>query len=286
MQSPQIDVASETKTAFSLQKYLQRIGYKGKPSADLKTLKSIHLHHTETIPFENLNPLLRWPVHLDIESLQEKIINNKRGGYCFEQNILLSHALKEIGYEVRWLAARVLWNRPEGTLNPRTHMLLQVIINGESFIADAGFGGLTLTAPLKLEPNIEQPTPHEPFRLLQEYEEYTLQAKVREEWKSLYRFSLHNQALPDYEAMSWYLCNYPQSHFIKMLRAARSEPGVRYALNNNEFAIHRMNEGTERRTLDTAEEIMHLLETVFLIQLPKTPELKKIIEQIIRSENL
>jgi N-hydroxyarylamine O-acetyltransferase len=77
-----------------LQNYFERIGYEGAPSADLKTLNAIHLLHTHSIPFENLNPLLHWPIKLDIESLQEKIIQNKRGGYCFEHNILLSHACK------------------------------------------------------------------------------------------------------------------------------------------------------------------------------------------------
>src|SRR5215212_1208756 len=104
MISNETNISPETDSVFSLHNYLQRIGYKGNYSPDLKTLQAIHVHHTETIPFENLNPLLRWPVQLDIESLQRKIIDNKRGGYCFEQNLLLSHALKEIGYEVRWLS--------------------------------------------------------------------------------------------------------------------------------------------------------------------------------------
>jgi N-hydroxyarylamine O-acetyltransferase len=264
-----------------LQNYFERIGYEGTPSANLETFNAIYLLHTHSIPFENLNPLLHWPVNLDIESLQEKIIKNKRGGYCFEHNILLSHALREIGFDVRWLAARVLWNRPEGTVNARTHMLLQVVIDGEKYIADTGFGGLTLTAPVKLLPGIEQATPHEPFRLIQQGEEYTLQAKVKEEWKSLYYFSLQEQVIKDYEVMSWYLCNHPESHFIKMLRAAITGPGVRYALNNNEFAIHRMNGGTERKILASVEEILEVLQTVFLIQLPDAPELEKIIESLI-----
>lgn len=264
-----------------LKNYFERIGYKGTPSADLDTLNTIHLLHTSTIPFENLNPLLQWPVNLDIEALQEKVIKNKRGGYCFEHNILLSHVLREIGFDVRWLGGRVLWNRPEGTVNARTHMLLQVIADGEKYIADTGFGGLTLTGALKLEPNVEQVTPHEPFRLIQQGEEYTLQAKLREEWKSLYFFSLQEQVIKDYEVMSWYLCNHPESHFIKTLRAAISRPGVRYALNNNEFAVHRTNGSTERKTLASSDEVLDILQTVFLIQLPDTPELKKIIERII-----
>jgi N-hydroxyarylamine O-acetyltransferase len=268
-------------STFQLEKYLERIGYTGLPVADLETLQTIHRLHTSSIPFENLNPLLHWAVKLDVESLQEKIVNNKRGGYCFEHNILLSEALREIGFEVCWLGARVLWNRPEGTVNARSHMLLQVTVNGEQFIADAGFGGLTLTAALKLQAGVEQATPHEPFRLIQKGEEYTLEAKVREEWKPLYFFSLQEQVIKDYEVMSWYLCNHPESHFIKMLRAAITGPGVRYALNNNEFAVHRMNNGTERNILATPEEVMDVLQNVFLIDLPDTPELTIAIKQVM-----
>jgi N-hydroxyarylamine O-acetyltransferase len=269
--------------ASFLKKYFERIGYSGTAVADLETLQTIHRLHTSSIPFENLNPLLHWPVKLDIESLQEKIINNRRGGYCFEHNILLGEALRQIGFEVRWLGGRVLWNRPEGTVNARTHMLLQVSINGEKFIADAGFGGLTLTGALRLQAEIEQTTPHEPFRLILQGEEYTLEAKVREEWKPLYFFSLQEQMIKDYEVMSWYLCNHPESHFIKTLRAAISGPGVRYALNNNEFAIHRLNSGTERKTFATSDEVMNVLQNIFLIQLPGTPELRTVIEQVMQN---
>ena len=268
---------------FRLEDYLERIGYTGHPTPDLETLETIHLQHTATIPFENINPLLRWPVKLDIESLQQKIIRDKRGGYCFEQNLLLSHTLKEIGFDVHWLSARVLWNRAEGVVSPRTHMLLLIKIKGESFIADVGFGGLTLTSPLKLITGVAQSTPHGDFRIMQEGEEYILEANVRDEWKALYCFSLETQLLPDYEATSWYLCNHPQSHFIKLLRAARSEPGRRYALNNNEFAIHYVNGPTERITLSSAEEVMNKLEQVFLIQLPLGTELKQAIEAVIES---
>lgn len=275
---------SITPVPISLPAYLERIGYTGETNPTMETLEAIILQHACTIPFENLNPLLRWPVKLDILSLQQKIIFDKRGGYCFEHNLLLSHALSAIGFEVTWLSARVLWNRAEGVVSPRTHMLLLIKLDDDNYIADVGFGGLTLTGPLILIPGIEQPTPHEPFRLMKEGEEYTLEAKVKEEWKAIYCFSLQEQLLPDYEATSWYLCNYPGSHFIKTLRAARSAPGFRYALNNNEFAVHQLNGATERKTLTTVEEIMTTLETIFLINLPQTPELKKALEKIL-SEN-
>src|SRR5262245_31699260 len=109
---------------LDLDEYFNRIGYSGDWSPTLETLAGIHLHHTESIPFENLNPLLGWPVHLDLPSLREKLVQNRRGGYCYEQNLLLSHVLKALGFNVVGLAARVSWNVSEGVVLPRTHMLL------------------------------------------------------------------------------------------------------------------------------------------------------------------
>ena len=271
------------KNAIDLYAYLERIAYSGSMEPTLQTLEAVIFQHATTIPFENLNPLLGWPVRLDAAALQQKLIWDKRGGYCFEHNLLLSHALRAMGFNVTWLAARVLWNRAEGVVSPRTHMLILIKLDGENFIADVGFGGLTLTSALKLIPEIEQATPHEPFRLIKDREEFILEARVKDEWKALYTFSLQEQLLPDYEATSWYLCHYPESHFIKTLRAARSVPGYRYALNNNEYAVHQLNGSTERKVLSSAEEVMDTLEKVFLIQLPDGPELKKKIEWVIEN---
>ena len=276
------ETTNETPASISLPAYLERIGYIGDPTTTMETLEAIVLQHACTIPFENLNPLLRWPVKLDALSLQQKIIFDKRGGYCFEHNLILSHALRAIGFEVTWLSARVLWNRPEGVVSPRTHMLLLIKLDDDNYIADVGFGGLTLTGPLILIPGIEQSTPHEPFRLVKDGEEYTLEALVKDEWKALYCFTLQEQLLPDYEATSWYLCNYPESHFIKTLRAARAAPGYRYALNNAEFAVHH-NGRTERTVLSSADEVLYTLEKNFLVQLPDTPELKKAVERVMEN---
>src|SRR4051812_32745388 len=153
-------------TPFDLNAYFTRVGFSGVASPTLDTLRELHLRHTQSIPFENLNPLLGWPVQLDPVSLQQKLIQARRGGYCYEQNLLFKQALEAIGFRVTGLAARVVWNVTEGVVLPRTHMLLRIDLAGQPYIADVGFGGLTLTAPLLLEAGIEQPTPHESFRLI------------------------------------------------------------------------------------------------------------------------
>jgi N-hydroxyarylamine O-acetyltransferase len=88
-------------------------------------------------------------------------------------------------------------------------MLLRVDLNGRPYIADVGFGNLTLTTPLRLESNIEQTTPHEPFRITVGGGEFVLQAKLRDTWNTLYSFTLLPQLLPDYEMANWYVSRHP-----------------------------------------------------------------------------
>ena len=111
-------------SALDLGAYLARIGFDGHASPDLPTLQSIALRHPTAIPFENLNPLLGRPVPLDIGSLQRKLVEERRGGWCFEHNLLLGTALAAIGFHVEGLAARVHWNVAAGAVRPRSHMVL------------------------------------------------------------------------------------------------------------------------------------------------------------------
>jgi N-hydroxyarylamine O-acetyltransferase len=268
---------------FDLGGYFERIGYGGSAAARLETLCEIHRLHPQAIAFENLNPLMQWPVPLDMPSLQQKLVVQRRGGYCYEHNLLLKHALECIGFRVAGLAARVLMNQPEDAIRPRTHMLLQVDIEDEIWIADVGFGGMTLTAPLRLVENVPQATPHEPFRLTRLGGDYALQAEVHSEWRTLYRFDLQEQVLPDYELASWYLSHHPESHFVLKLIAARTQPQRRYALRHNELAIHELNGATMRRSLTSAGALREALSETFGIALPDSAELEPKLAQIAQS---
>jgi N-hydroxyarylamine O-acetyltransferase len=267
-------------TAIDVNAYFQRIGYTGPAGPTLDTLRALILRHTEAIPFENLDPLLRRPVRLDAASLEEKLVRGRRGGYCFEHNLLLRHALEALGFRVTGLAARVLWNAPEGAVRPRGHMLLLVEVGGAPWIADVGFGGQTLTGALRLEAGAEQATPHEPFRLLRAGGDWLMQSKVGGKWKLLYRFDLQEQYLADYEVTSWYLCNHPASHFVTGLMAARAAPGRRYALRDGELAVHHLNGPSERRVLGSAAELREALEGAFRLRLPDGPELEAALERL------
>jgi N-hydroxyarylamine O-acetyltransferase len=261
--------------------YFDRIGYRGPRAASLDTLSAIHLHHTRTIPFENLNPFLRWPVRLDVASLHHKLVHDKRGGYCFEHNLLLSHVLRKLGFQLKGLAARVMWNVPEGTVMPRSHMLLLIELDGRRYVADVGFGGLTLTAPLRLEAGVEQSTPHEPFRLTESGDGFVMQAKVAHAWRSLYRFDLVEQFQADYEVTNWYLSNHPASQFVTGLIAARVDRACRYGLRGSELTVHHMDGATERRTLTSCDVLRVALEDTFRLTLPEGPELQAALERVI-----
>ena len=111
------------ESALDLSAYFARIGYDGPRAPTLETLRTIQLLHPQAIAFENLNPLLALPVKLDVESLQQKLVRSPRGGYCFEHNGLLFHALRALGYRVTGLAGRVVWNNPPDNIPPRSHMI-------------------------------------------------------------------------------------------------------------------------------------------------------------------
>lgn len=274
-----------SEISYDLDSYFERIGYSGSRTATLETLKTLHRLHPKAIPFENLNPLLGLPVKLDLASLQQKLVHAGRGGYCFEHNLLFRRVLEALGFTVKGLEARVMWNRPDDYATARGHMLLQVEAGDASYIADVGFGGLTLTTPLRLEPDLVQHTTHEPYRLIRSAEDYIMQAEIRGKWKSLYRFDLQPQLLPDYQITNWYLSNHPESHFVTGLIAARPVPGKRYALLNNELKIHHLNGETEEKTLTSASELTEVLEQTFQITLPEHSSLNKALEKLWAGEN-
>ncbi len=270
--------------AFDLRAYLARIGIDHRLlRADFATLQDLTLRHPCAIAFENLNPLLRRPVRLDISSIQDKIVRDGRGGWCFEHNLLAGTALAALGYNVIGLSARVVWNVPEGVVRGRSHMVLRVTLDGSAYIVDVGFGGSTPTAPLKLVEGLEQTTPHEPFRLMPVSNGFLLEAKLEGTWKGLYSFDQQPQVLADYEIPNWYLCNHPESHFLDRIVAARVDRDRRYALRNTDFAIHFPHGATERRVLADAAEIRQVLTETFRINVPDWPEIDETFERLTHS---
>lgn len=252
---------------IDLDAYFLRIGYLGSAAPTLETLQRLHLLHPSAIAFENLDPLMKRPVPLDPAALERKLVNGLRGGYCYEHNLLFAAVLRRLGFSATLLGARVQWSVPQGVVRPRSHGLLRVDLPEGPHIADVGFGRLTLTAPLRLEPGIEQPTPHGLHRLVPIGKEFQLQARLADRWAPIYQLSLQEQAVSDWEVASWFTSTHPESIFTNSLMAARPVGGLRYALMNRNLSIHHPDGSIERRTLETPAELVAALEQHFRIHL-------------------
>jgi len=254
---------------IDLDSYFARIGYSGPGAATLQTLQALHLLHPVAIPFENLDPLMKQPVPLELKALATKLVDQGRGGYCYEQNTLFAGVLGALGFSVATLAARVQWNLPPGTIGPRHHMVLRIDLPEGPYIADVGFGRLTLTAPLHLAPDIEQSTPHGPHRLIRVDDEFQLQAKLGQQWAPIFQLALQEQTPADWEVANWFTSTNPGSIFTHSLMVARPVGDCRYGLFNNDLRIHHPDGRTERRTLKTPDELASVLRNDFRIRMPQ-----------------
>ena len=249
------------EAAIDVDAYFERIGHRGPRTATLETLSALHLAHPSVIAFESLNPLLGRPVRIDPDSLARKLIASRRGGYCFEQNGLFKLVLEALGFQVTPMAARVRWMLPEDA--PRTslsHMLLKVDLAEGPFLVDVGFGGQSPTAPLRLEPGLEQTTPHGVYRLVPDADGHDLQMRLPDRWQSMYRFRVEPQGQRDYEMFNWFTSTHPDSHFTKNLIAARVVGERRLNLLNNTLTAYWPDGRSEARTLADAGAAHAVLE--------------------------
>jgi N-hydroxyarylamine O-acetyltransferase len=258
------------RSDIDLPAYFDRIGYGGPAEPTLEALREVHRLHVAAIAFENLSPLIGDDVPLDVEALQAKLVRGGRGGYCFEHNLLLWAALEAMGFDAKGLAARVLWGAPEDAPERhRSHMALLVSLPEGPFVADVGFGGLTMSAPLALEPGVAQETPHEPFRLVEAGGgAYDMQADAGGKWLPLYRFDLSPQLPVDYEPLNWWVATHPASPFPTHLLAARAEPHRRLALFDARYTVREKDRPPVERTLRSLEELAAVLTQDFGLTLP------------------
>ncbi len=269
---------------LDLQTYLKRLGYSSAPPPNLETLRELQLRHTAEFPFETLSTMLRTPVHVDPPRVQDKLLRQGRGGYCFELNRLFLLLLQALGFEARGLTGRVVIGGPEDAQTARTHMLVLVTLDGVRYIADVGVGSMVPTGPLLLDSEAQQATPHEPYRLSLVDGTYTLRALMDGSWRAMYLFDLQTVADIDYRVANWYVSTHPDSPFLGQLFVARTGPRLRKTLNNGSFAIHRLGETSERVQLRDVDAVLEVLRDEFAIQVPEHPELHAIIERLIAGE--
>jgi N-hydroxyarylamine O-acetyltransferase len=257
-----------------LDAYLERIGYTGDRHPAAAVLEALHLAHATHIPFENLDVLRGLPIRLDLESLQGKLVDARRGGYCYEHNLLFGAVLEELGFAVTRLAARVRHRAP--IVTARTHMLLLVDVEQGQWLADVGFGaeGLLLPVPFGAEQESRQfawtyrvkaPGPKGPG--LRHEAQWVLQSKRDDVWTDLYVFTLEPQLPIDYEVANHYTSTHPESRFVKGLTIQLPTPDARTALRNRELIVD-TGAAVTTRTIADDEEMRRVIEQIFGLPAP------------------
>ncbi len=183
-----------------------------KLTADVSTLRALQRAHVAAIPFENLEIMLGRPILLDIEALQAKLVRQRRGFYCYEQNLLFAAALERLGFSVTGLGARVRMGSDK--LTAETHMLLLVSIDGEGWIADVGFGGEGLLEPLPWVAGCQHRQGDWTFGLASEADGVcSLRSLHSDGWFDLYAFTSEQRYLIDYEVRNYYVSTHERSPY-------------------------------------------------------------------------
>ncbi len=250
---------------LDLDAYLARIGWEGPLRPDLETLRALHRRHVAAIPFENLEVILGRPVLLDIKALQDKMVAQKRGGYCYEQNSLLAAALERIGFTFSGLGARV--RSGSETLRPVTHMALKVEADGEEWLCDVGFGGEGLLEPLPLRDGAEAGQGKWRFGIGREEKDvYVLRTLRSDGWRDLYAVGPEDRFPIDYVLMNHYTSTHPRSPFVSRPIIQQTEPGLRRMFVGSTLATAHPDGSMEQRVVPV-EELAEVLRSEFRIEL-------------------
>lgn len=236
---------------MDIEGYLRRINYSGSRDVTPETLRALQVAHLKSVPFENLSIHAGEPIVLEEEALFTKIVERKRGGFCYECNGLFAGLLRALGFEVAMLAAGVA--RREGGFGPVfDHMTLMVTMK-ERWLADVGFGDSFLE-PLLLDSRAVQVQGTRSFRIVEDGEQLILMRRHDgEDWQPQYRFTLQPYTFPDYEEMCRFHQTSPESHFTKGLICSRVTDDGRITVTDMRFVITSGSERQERVLNDQAE---------------------------------
>lgn len=254
---------------LNLDAYFARIGYTGPREPTLATLTAIHQHHARAIPYENLDVLLGRPISLDPAAIERKLVHDRRGGYCFEQNGLFRDVLRALGFRVTTLIARVRWQIPPEVPTALTHMVLRIDLDGRMLLADVGFGSRSLLSPLPLDQfDRELGGSLEPRRLVQRGRVLIHQCLHDDAWADLYHFTLDEIPPVDFEVGNWFTSAHPQSRFKQNLSLARSGADCRYAILNREFITRYADGRADKHAIESPDELLALLAQYFGLHFP------------------
>lgn len=247
---------------MNVETYLERINYRGPRAPTAETLRALQVAHLLAVPFENLSIHARQPIILEDEALFTKIVERRRGGFCYEANGLFAALLRALGFDVAMLAAEVA--RAGGGFGPAfDHMALMVTLE-QRWLADVGFGD-SFREPLRLDERGEQMQDGRAYRILPDgsYLVLTQRNKSDEEWEAQYRFTLRPHEYADYAGMCLYHQTSPESHFTKARICSRATEGGRITLSEMRFITTSQDGGRQERTLTSQEEYAEILREQF-----------------------
>jgi N-hydroxyarylamine O-acetyltransferase len=251
---------------MEIEKYLERINYKGIVEPTTELLSALQKLHLLSIPFENLDIHYKIPIELNLTNIFEKVINKRRGGFCYELNGLFYELLRSIGFDVKMISARVFDNKQQILTPEFDHLTIIAKINSADYLVDVGFGEFAFR-PLKIELNKIQDDERGSFRL-EKYDDdyYKVSKPVNENWMTEYVFSLKERDLSDFTEMCHYNQTSPLSHFTQnKLCSLASEKG-RITVTGDKIKIKEGDTLTEL-PINSEQEFLSALEKYFNIRL-------------------
>lgn len=232
--------------------YLKRINHHGSITPSAETLRELQLAHLLAVPFENLSIHAKQPIVLADEALFTKIVERRRGGFCYECNGLFASLLRALGFEVAMLSAEVA--NADGAFGPAfDHMTLMVSLE-QRWLVDVGFGDSFLE-PLLLDEPGEQLQGNRAYQIITDGSVFTLRQRIADgEWKAQYRFTLQPHEYDDYAEMCRYHQTSPESHFTRARICSLATEGGRITLSDMRFiSTSTTNEKQERNLTSDAE---------------------------------
>jgi N-hydroxyarylamine O-acetyltransferase len=244
--------------------YLARIGAVRPASPDPAALRELQLHHLRTVPFENLSIHLGEEIVLDDAALVAKVVERRRGGFCYELNGAFAALLSALGYQVTMLAARVLFG--PGRVGPLFDHLVLRVDTPEPWLVDVGFGSFT-RYPLRLDQAGDQPDPEGTFRVVErEYGDL----EVLQDGQPQYRMEARPRVLADFEPTCWWQRTSPKSHFTRSLTCSRLTDDGRITLSGHRL-IRTTNGKRDEELLANDVDVLTAYQTHFGITLDRVP---------------
>jgi N-hydroxyarylamine O-acetyltransferase len=247
-----------------LDAYFDRIGYNGPHTATAETLRALHRAHMTIICFENVDIVLGKGISLDMTSLQTKLVNSGRGGYCFEHNLLFAAVLERLGFPVTRQLARV--RRGSQGIRYRSHATLIVEADAQLWLVDVGYGEEGLIEPIQFVDGATLTVGDWTWRVDDEVDYWVLRCLHANSWFDVYALRLEHHHPIDFEVANYYTSTNPRSIFVGKLIAQRGGERVRHALLDQVLRRQYANGRTERAELSSAE-IVHALHRTFGVNL-------------------